>query len=95
MEWTVLLHQMFLGAASTPERKIRIMTADCRSHLASVNLRGLYSMAAHGPRRDLECTADEINRCTAATWETTLICRVAMPGMPHAMAVQALQQLAD
>ena len=41
-----------------------------------------------------EC-ADEINRCVAATGATTLIFRVAWPGMPHTLVVEAMRLLAD
>ena len=41
-----------------------------------------------------EC-ADEINRCAAATGATTMIFRVAWPGMPHALVVEAMRLLAE
>ncbi len=41
-----------------------------------------------------EC-ADEINRCIAVTGATTLIFRVAWPGMPHTLVVDAMRLLAD
>ena len=41
-----------------------------------------------------EC-ADEINRCAEATGATTLIFRVAWPGMPHALVVDAIRLFAD
>ena len=41
-----------------------------------------------------EC-ADEMNRCIAATGANTLICRVAWPGMPHSLVVEAIRRLAD